>query len=214
MSEVDVERDLFAGVDWSTVDCSTLHATTSAELASLERANIDILMTASARAAATLTSHIQRAGGELSQLAGVLGDYREKLKQMGLEIAHIEQLNRGLRMQTVNQQKLLAVLDGILGKLSLDEDIAKLVLGPATNFDDHAGIREAADQLQAAQKAQFEDGLHGIRAVTERLAYFAKVRDQLAGKLAIFFAGSIKRLVSLCDGRAFRGWRDWRSRSS
>lgn len=198
---MDVERDLFAGVDWSTVDYATLHPTTSAELASLERANIDMLMTSSTRATSALTSYIQRASGELSQLAGVLGDYRERLKQMGLEIAHIEQLNRGLHMQTVNQQKLLAVLDGMLGKLSLDEGIAKLVLGPQTNFDDHASIREAADQLQAAQKAQFEDGLHGIRAVTERLAFFAKVRGQLAGKLASFFADSIKKLVNhLCDG--------------
>lgn len=44
----------------------------------------------------------------------LLAEYCARLQLMGDEIRQIEQLNRGLNIQTSNQQRLLAELDSIL----------------------------------------------------------------------------------------------------
>lgn len=57
---------------------------------------------------------LKKALEEVGAVDFLLADYCARLQLMGDEIRQIEQLNRGLNIQTSNQQRLLAELDSIL----------------------------------------------------------------------------------------------------
>lgn len=57
---------------------------------------------------------LKRALEEIGLVDAQLADYCARLQLMGEEIQQIEQLNRGLNIQTANQQRLLGELDALV----------------------------------------------------------------------------------------------------
>lgn len=181
-----------ADIDWSTVDYGTLLSSTHTELETITTAHIDTLISCTSKAQ-LLGSQLQRSLNETTQLCGLFEDYRNKLKSMGEEIAQIEQVSRGLRMQTVNQKKLLDLVTEIISKCSLDENHVKVLQG--NWFEDIEKVREASGALIKVQRVQFEDGLSGIKAVAERQSQLSRIREQFNMNLSLHLADTIKKHV-------------------
>lgn len=106
-------KELFADIDWINVNLGELAEGWHQELVEIEEENIRSLMEIGNKSQAVLPP-LQKAIDELSTVEGLLGEYCGKLQVMGAEIKQIEELNRGLTVQTANQQRLLEVLDDLL----------------------------------------------------------------------------------------------------
>lgn len=127
----------------------------------------------------------------------IVGEYCGRLQAMGREIQQIEQLNRGLNVQTANQQRLLLELDSLIGRLSLpEEDLLVLEQAVFTDLDQLEAIEAAAVKLHAKTGIRFEDGMGGMVAVRERMEFFAGVQCRLVERLASFFVSTFTQHVS------------------
>lgn len=185
---------LLADIDWSTVNHGALLSSTHTELEAITTAHIDTLISCTSKAQ-LLGSQLQRSLSETTQLCGLFEDYKSKLKSMGEEIAQIEQVSRGLRMQTVNQKKLLDLVAEIITKCSLDEN--HVVVLQRNQFDNIEKIKEASEALIKVQRVQFEDGLSGIKAVAERQGQLSRIREQFNMNLSLHLADTIRKHVPL-----------------
>lgn len=105
--------DLFGEIDWSTVNLGELAERWRQELAEIEEENVRTLMDITNKSQAVLPVLV-KAIDEVGAVDELLADYCQRLQVMGAEIQQIEQLNRGLNLQTANQQTLLRELDSLL----------------------------------------------------------------------------------------------------
>ena len=80
--------------------------------------NVRALIESAGKSELVLPS-LRRALEEVGIVDALLAEYCARLQLMGDEIRQIEQLNRGLNIQTANQQRLLAELDSVLVRLHL-----------------------------------------------------------------------------------------------
>ena len=137
-----------------------------------------------------------RATEEVGAVEGLLSEYCQRLQLMGTEIQQIEELNRGLNIQTANQQVLLQELDAILARISLPADVVGLVEREPLNVPANVPrIAEAARTVHGLISTRFEDGLGGIAAVAERMELYASVLRRFVDRLATFFISTFAAYV-------------------
>lgn len=189
-SVVDYE-ELFKDQDWSNCDYAALSTKHQAELIASELASIQTLQSVSEQAG-QLVPAFARSLMDVSALQNVLGEYRERLKGIGAEIMQLEAVNRGLKVQTTNQGKLLSLLDAIIGQLTVDEQHLEVLQSREAAFNVEA-IKEAAEAINVVQRLQLEDGLQGIKAVQDRLAHYDRIKAEFAAHLASHFATLISK---------------------
>jgi hypothetical protein len=189
-------QELFGDIDWTQVNLGELEQQWRTELANIEQDNVKALMDSANRSQQVLPA-LLKAIEEVGAVEGLLVDYCQRLQLMGVEIQQIEELNRGLNIQTGNQQVLLCELDQILGMVNLPDDIVvsveRMPLGVPANAQK---IADAARAIHKLLSTKFEDGLGNIMAVSERMEFYSNTLRRFVDKLASFFIS------------AFAGYRD------
>lgn len=139
---------------------------------------------------------LKRAMEEVKSVEDLLSEYCGRLQVMGREIQQIDQLNRGLNVQTANQQRLLLELSNLIERISLSEE-ELLVLEQAT-FTDVAklGVVEAAaSRLLGKTSMKFEDGLGSMVAVRERMEFYAGVQRRFVERLSNYLVAAFSQHV-------------------
>ena len=107
---------LFGDIDWANANLGELAERWRTELAEIEEENIRSLIDIGNKSQVVLPSLIKTIE-EVGSVDELLSDYCQRLQLMGSEIQQIEQLNRGLNIQTANQQALLQELDALVVKI-------------------------------------------------------------------------------------------------
>lgn len=127
----------------------------------------------------------------------LLTDYCQRLQIMGTEIQQIEELNRGLNIQTTNQKLLLEELEAIINRLNFPEEAANILEREALDVPRNIqSISKSAKVVHELLLSKFEDGLGNMVAVTERLGYYSGALRRFIERLTFFFTLTFTNYVS------------------
>lgn len=186
--------------------------------------NVRALIESAGKSELVLPS-LRKALEEVGTVDALLAEYCARLQLMGDEIRQIEQLNRGLNIQTANQQRLLAELDSILVRLHLfyldlapltcprcnpafqarisvaESQIRVLCEAPLTDPGRIDEMLVALGTLHTAMQGKFEDGLGSLAAVVERMVYYGTVMKSFVERMVAFFIGTFTSHVRTAKGR-------------
>ena len=122
---------------------------------------------------------------------------------MGNEIEQIEELNRGLQIQSNNQVRLLRELDEILEKIEIEPSVLRALEESALeSVESIPVVVEAIEQLRRLVGTTFEDGLGGIKGIAERMEFYASFHARFLEKLSGFFVSKFRRFgESFLEGK-------------
>ncbi|KDQ19898.1 hypothetical protein BOTBODRAFT_27319 [Botryobasidium botryosum FD-172 SS1] len=123
------------------------------ELTALEKANVYSFLESDDRIAKVL-GYIDDALRELDEMEGSVSAYKIHLNAVGDDISYIQSQNRGLQVQTQNQQALLSELEQLLLTVHVDRDaLVALTQGSLESERGITRLEDAATELYKALQA-------------------------------------------------------------
>ena len=133
----------------ATLDAARLCARLNNELMALDAANVHAIIQTDEQSA-TLLKLINSTIAELDSLDAWLGQFHQQLLRTGGDIRHIETQNKGLQVQTLNQNQLVKELSRLIQAMSLSDDTRKVLEYESfDSFDGGERVRLALNELSS-----------------------------------------------------------------
>ena len=196
---LQTEKDGF-GIDeilrdfkWQVgTDAAALEQRFNDELLALDAANLHAIIQAEEQSELVL-DQIAGAVGELDKIDEWLSLYYNELLNMGKDIQYIENQNKGLQIQAINQKVLKQELESFLGRLELPDHIWSVLTDASLDTDSGIkSIEEAIEKIQQTLQVTFQEPLNEMAAVQEKFGQYSSAANSFFERLEGFLFEIIK----------------------
>ncbi|OMJ18668.1 Exocyst complex component 1 [Smittium culicis] len=161
--------ELYGSFGWkANVDAAELESRLLLELSKLESENVRDVLEAEKKVP-TIIVELEKSIKELDVFDILLKKYRDELDSMGDDVHQIQVENENLKIEEINQQKLLADLENYLAfrnsfnftrKISVSEDKVQLLTNETLEtYDGISRIQQIAASLQSKLSMNLDGGL-------------------------------------------------------
>ncbi|KAJ2723599.1 hypothetical protein GGI07_002554 [Coemansia sp. Benny D115] len=162
--------ELVGDFGWrANIDAAQLESRLLSELHKLESENVRDMLEAD-KQVPKLIKELDQAIAHLDQMDEMLKFYSMELESMDDDVRKIQMENESLKVEEVNQQRLLAELEKILKTITLSEDELQILRNESLETTD--GI-ERVERVAASLKRMLGsapgDGLGGMEATHEKM---------------------------------------------
>ncbi|KAG9304131.1 hypothetical protein G9A89_019693 [Geosiphon pyriformis] len=183
ISLINVE-ELLNDFNWKeTGNAAALEQRLLNELAALEAANIHAMVESDDRLT-SVVHQLDKAIAELDHMDRWLTLYTAELNSMGEDIHHIESQNRGLQVQTANQNALLSELDRLIRSIIIPDEVLNILReGNLDTIQGVQDIEDAAARLQTALESTFDEATRGMAAVQEKVELYTSHSNNFCKRL-------------------------------
>ncbi|PVU88698.1 hypothetical protein BB559_005448 [Furculomyces boomerangus] len=152
----------------ANVDAAELESRLLLELSRLDSMNVRDVLEAEKKVPVVI-SELEKSISELDVMDKLLKRYRDELDSMGEDVHQIQIENENLKIEEINQQKLLSDLENFLREISVPEEQAQVLKNESLETRDGiARIQKVASILQSKLLLTLEGGLEEMDAFKER----------------------------------------------
>ncbi|OLY83796.1 Exocyst complex component 1 [Smittium mucronatum] len=157
--------ELYGNFGWkANVDAAELESQLLSELSKLESENVRDVLEAEKKVPSIIVE-LEKAINELDVYDIILKKYRDELDSMGDDVHQIQIENENLKIEEINQQKLLIELESFLRKISISDDQVQVLTNETLETVDGIDrIQRVASNIQKNLSLSLEGGLEDMIA--------------------------------------------------